>query len=74
MTAEDIFSVIEENGRDGVDFITVHCGVTKTECCRGRRAGKNIRNCQPRRRHDRNWMYCNKRENPLYEEYDRFWK
>ena len=29
MTAEDMFRVIEENGEDGVDFITVHCGVTR---------------------------------------------
>ncbi|MGO8715546.1 MAG: phosphomethylpyrimidine synthase ThiC, partial [Smithella sp.] len=29
MTADDIFAVIEENGKDGVDFITVHCGVTR---------------------------------------------
>jgi phosphomethylpyrimidine synthase len=29
MTADDMFAVIEENGKDGVDFITVHCGVTK---------------------------------------------
>ena len=28
MTADDIFNVIEEQSRDGVDFITVHCGVT----------------------------------------------
>ena len=29
MTVDDIFSVIEEHARDGVDFITVHCGVTR---------------------------------------------
>ena len=28
MTADDLFRAIEENGEDGVDFITVHCGVT----------------------------------------------
>src|SRR3990170_5504580 len=28
LTAEDIFRVIEKHGEDGVDFITVHCGVT----------------------------------------------
>ncbi len=30
MTADDLFAVIEENTRDGVDFITVHCGVTQS--------------------------------------------
>ena len=29
MTAEDLFEVIERHGEDGVDFITVHCGVTQ---------------------------------------------
>ena len=28
MKAEDIFTVIEEQARDGVDFMTVHCGIT----------------------------------------------
>lgn len=29
MTADDIFGVIEEHAQDGVDFMTVHCGVTQ---------------------------------------------
>ncbi len=29
MTDDDMFQVIEDNGEDGVDFITVHCGVTR---------------------------------------------
>ena len=29
ISANDIFRAIEENGDDGVDFITVHCGVTR---------------------------------------------
>jgi len=28
MTADDLFEAIEEHARDGVDFVTVHCGVT----------------------------------------------
>jgi len=52
MTAEDIFSVIEENGKDGVDFIYCSLRRDQTECCGGGRAGKNFGNCQPRRRHD----------------------
>ena len=30
MTVDDLFAVIEEHTRDGVDFITVHCGVTQS--------------------------------------------
>jgi len=29
MTEDDMFNVIERNAKDGVDFITVHCGITK---------------------------------------------
>ena len=29
MTEDDLFNVIERNAKDGVDFITVHCGIHK---------------------------------------------
>lgn len=28
LTADDLFQVIEEQAREGVDFVTVHCGIT----------------------------------------------
>ncbi len=34
MTADDLFAVISEHARDGVDFITVHCGVTRQAIAR----------------------------------------
>jgi phosphomethylpyrimidine synthase len=71
MTAEDIFSVIEENGRDGVDFITVHCGVTRLSVAAVEEQGRILGIVSRGGAMTANWMYCNKRENPLYEEYDR---
>ncbi len=71
MTADDIFAVIEENGRDGVDFITVHCGVTKLSVA-ALKSQKRILGIVSRGGSmTANWMKCNKKENPLYEEYDR---
>ncbi len=71
MTADDIFAVIEENGEDGVDFITVHCGVTqRSVACiavQGRLLGIVSRGGSI----TANWMKCNEKENPLYEQYDR---
>jgi phosphomethylpyrimidine synthase len=71
MTADDIFAVIEENGEDGVDFITVHCGVTKRSvaciAAQGRLLGIVSRGGSI----TANWMKCNEKENPLYEQYDR---
>jgi phosphomethylpyrimidine synthase len=71
MTAEDIFSVIEENGKDGVDFITVHCGVTRLSVAAVEGQGRILGIVSRGGAMTANWMYCNKRENPLYEEYDR---
>ncbi|HUN54836.1 MAG TPA: phosphomethylpyrimidine synthase ThiC [Smithella sp.] len=71
MTADDIFAVIEENGKDGVDFITVHCGVTRQSVA-ALKSQKRILGIVSRGGSmTANWMDCNKKENPLYEEYDR---
>ncbi len=65
MTADDMFEVIEENWRDGVDFITVHCVVTKLSIGAveelGRVLGIVIRSGSM----TANWMKCNYQENPL---------
>jgi len=71
MTAEDIFAVIEENGRDGVDFITVHCGVNKKSVAVVEQQGRVLGIVSRGGAMTANWIYCNKRENPLYEDYDR---
>ena len=71
MTAEDIFSVIEENGKDGVDFITVHCGVNRLSVAAVEEQGRILGIVSRGGSMTANWMYCNKRENPLYEDYDR---
>jgi phosphomethylpyrimidine synthase len=71
MTAEDIFAVIEENGKDGVDFITVHCGVTRQSVAAVEEQGRILGIVSRGGSMTANWMYCNKSENPLYEDYDR---
>ncbi len=71
MTADDIFNVIEENGKDGVDFITVHCGVNRLSLS-ALKSQKRILGIVSRGGSmTANWMACNKMENPLYEHYDR---
>ena len=42
MTADDLFRAIEENGEDGVDFITVHSGVTRQSVARIEQQGQPI--------------------------------
>lgn len=71
MTAEDMFRVIEENGEDGVDFITVHCGITKKSIGCLEIGGRHLGIVSRGGSFLANWIRCNKRENPLYEQYDK---
>jgi phosphomethylpyrimidine synthase len=71
MTADDIFQAIEENGEDGVDFITVHCGVTRRSVSCIEEQGRLLGIVSRGGSITRNWMSFNNRENPLYEYYDR---
>ncbi len=71
MTADDLFAVISENGEDGVDFITVHCGVTRQSVATIERQGRVLGIVSRGGSMTANWMACNNRENPLYEQYNR---
>ena len=71
MTADDLFAVIEEHARDGVDFITVHCGVTQTAINRLKQQGRVTDVVSRGGAFLIGWILYNERENPLYEYYDR---
>ncbi len=71
MSADDIFGAIEENGEDGVDFITVHCGVTRSSVAHIEQEGRLLGIVSRGGSITANWMACNDAENPLYEQYDR---
>jgi phosphomethylpyrimidine synthase len=71
---DDFFDVIEKHLEDGVDFITVHCGVTMQNI---RDLKKHPRTCGVVSRGGSmlvEWMGYNKLENPLFEQYDRLCK
>jgi phosphomethylpyrimidine synthase len=71
MTADDLFAVIEEHARDGVDFATVHCGVTQSAIARLRQQGRVADVVSRGGAFLIAWILYNERENPLYEHYDR---
>jgi len=71
MTVDDIFAVIEKQAEDGVDFMTVHCGVTLQSLERLRRQGRLTNIVSRGGAFLATWMIYNERENPLYEHYDR---
>ncbi len=71
MTPSDLFDVIEENGKDGVDFITVHCGVTRGSVGRIEAQGRVLGIVSRGGSILARWMDYNEMENPLYEHFDK---
>jgi phosphomethylpyrimidine synthase len=71
MTVDDIFAGIIKHGEDGVDFITVHCGVIHSTVERMRNEGRIMDVVSRGGAFTIEWMAHNKRENPLYEGFDR---
>jgi phosphomethylpyrimidine synthase len=70
MTKDALFSVIEDHLKTGVDFLTVHCGLTRRALPiieeKKRTTGIVSRGGSFLYR----WMKHNNKENPLYEYYD----
>lgn len=71
MRPEDIFEVIEEHGEDGVDFITVHAGVTRKAIERLKGQGRLLDVVSRGGAFLIEWMIYNERENPLFEGFGR---
>ncbi len=71
MTPDDMFKAIEDNARDGVDFVTVHCGVTLGAIARLKAQGRVTDIVSRGGAFLTGWMLFNERENPLYEQFDR---
>ena len=71
MTPDELFEVIEKHGEDGVDFITVHVGVTRGVLERLRKQGRITDIVSRGGAFLTEWMITNGKENPLYEQFDR---
>jgi phosphomethylpyrimidine synthase len=71
MTPDDIFRVIERHAQEGVDFITVHCGVTWKSFERLKYEGRIMDVVSRGGAFLLTWMVANNKENPLYEHFDR---
>ncbi|MEW6676082.1 MAG: phosphomethylpyrimidine synthase ThiC [Nitrospirota bacterium] len=71
MTPDDIFNVIEGHAEEGVDFVTVHCGVTRKAIERLKEEGRVLDIVSRGGSFLLEWMIYNDKENPLYEHYDR---
>ncbi|HJV36851.1 phosphomethylpyrimidine synthase ThiC [Geomonas sp.] len=71
MTVEDIFEGVIKHAEDGVDFITVHCGVTRSTVERMRKEGRIMDVVSRGGAFTIEWMAHNNMENPLFEHFDR---
>ncbi len=71
MTPDMLFEVIEEHLKDGVDFITVHAGLTLKAIERLKKDRRILDVVSRGGSLLLEWMIYNERENPLYEYYDR---
>ncbi len=71
MRVGDIFEVIERQAEEGVDFMTLHCGVTRNTVERLRHAHRLTGVVSRGGSFLIEWMIYNGQENPLFENYDR---
>jgi phosphomethylpyrimidine synthase len=71
MTEDDLFATIEAQAQEGVDFMTVHCGLTQKAIDRLKKQGRVADIVSRGGAFHLAWMLHNDKENPLYANYDR---
>jgi phosphomethylpyrimidine synthase len=71
MTADDLFGTIEAQAREGVDFMTVHCGLTQRAIERLRGQGRVADIVSRGGAMHLAWSLQQQKENPFYEGFDR---
>jgi len=71
LTVDKIFEAIEKQAADGVDFITVHCGLTMAALKMLKAQGRTTNIVSRGGAFLTCWMLHHGKENPLYDNYDR---
>ena len=74
MTPDEIFAALEKQAEEGVDFFTVHCGVTRGSIERLQKQGRLMDIVSRGGSFLTTWMIANDQENPLFEQFDRLLK
>ena len=70
MTEDDIFGGIEKHAKDGIDFMTVHCGITRETVAWLKKSGRLMDVVSRGGSFLTAWILHNGEENPLYKNYD----
>lgn len=71
ITADEMFAVIEDHCREGIDFLTLHCGVNRQTVDRFKEVKRLAGAVSRGGTILMEWIHYNRKENPLYEHYDR---
>jgi len=71
MSVDELFDSIEKQSEEGVDYITVHCGVTQKVIDTLKKNPRLLGMVSRGGTLLMKWMRINKAENPLYEYFDR---
>jgi phosphomethylpyrimidine synthase len=71
MDPDLLFRVIEQQAEEGVDFVTVHCGVTISSLNRLKQQGRIMDVVSRGGAFHIEWIIYNDAENPLFTQYDR---
>jgi phosphomethylpyrimidine synthase len=71
MTVDDLFAAIEAQAQKGVDFMTVHCGLTQKAIDRLKKQKRVADIVSRGGAFHLAWMLHHNAENPLYAHYDR---
>lgn len=70
MTEEDILKTVEEQAKDGADFMTMHCGITQQALRTLTYEGREMDIVSRGGSFIAGWMLHNEKENPFYQYYD----
>jgi phosphomethylpyrimidine synthase len=71
LSAQEMFEVVQRHCEQGVDFLTLHCGVTLQSVERFRRAGRLAGSVSRGGTIMMEWIHHNRKENPLYADFGR---
>ncbi|MDP1853874.1 MAG: phosphomethylpyrimidine synthase ThiC [Candidatus Omnitrophota bacterium] len=71
ITPESMFEVLERQAEDGVDFFTVHCGITQDVLGLLKKNRRILGIVSRGGAILAQWMHFNKKENPFYENFGR---
>jgi phosphomethylpyrimidine synthase len=71
ISVDEFFQVVETHAEDGVDFMTIHCGMNRATAERIKRNKRLTRIVSRGGSLLFAWMELNQQENPFYEHYDR---